>query len=328
MIIQFQKVTILLKWLILLIAFYPIISQSDSVARKWNEQNLNAIRLDIPHPPVHARNLFHVSVAMWDVWAAFDDVAIGYLHNETAVVPDVKGDGIDPMDVEMAREEAISFAAYRILRSRYQNSVQAQVTKDALINQMITLGYDESNNSTEGDSPAALGNRIANTVLSFSWNDGSGEAEGYVDLTYVPENDALPLDEPKFTLLTTSDPNRWQPLAFGDFALTQNGIETDLIQTFQGSQWFMVRPFALRRKNLGGLYDDPGSPPILGASGDQKFKDNINEVIRYSSWLDPRDQVEINISPQVYANNTLGRMDGKGHGNNPVTGDPYQDNRV
>ena len=62
-------------------------------------------------------------------------------------------------------------------------TVQAQVTKDALINQMVTLGYDESNNSTEGDSPAALGNRIANTILSFSWNDGSGEAEGYVEFS-------------------------------------------------------------------------------------------------------------------------------------------------
>ena len=159
MIIRFQKVTVFLKWLILVIVFYPLISQSESVARKWNEQNLNAIRLDIPHPPVHARNLFHVSVAMWDAWAAFDDVAVGYLHNESAFAP----------DVEVARKEAISFAAYRVLRSRYQNSVGADETKDALINQMVTLGYDESNISTEGDSPAALGNRIANTVLSFSW---------------------------------------------------------------------------------------------------------------------------------------------------------------
>ena len=202
------------------------------------------------------------------------------------------------------------------------------MTREALINQMITLGYDESNNSIEGDSPAALGNRIANTVLSFSWNDGSVEAENYVDLTYEPQKDPLPLDEPRFTLLTTSDPSYWQPLAFGDFALTQNGIETDLIQNFQGSQWFMVRPFALRRKSPSGLYDDPGPPPILGTSGDQKFKDNINQIIRYSSWLDPRDQVEMNISPQIYANNTLGRMDGKGHGNNPVTGDPYSENKV
>ena len=328
MIIQFQKVTLLLKWLILVIVFFPLISQSDSVARKWNEQNLNAIRLDVPHPPVHARNLFHVSVAMWDAWSAFDTVAVGYLHNELGVAPDVENDGVDPTDVERARKEAISFAAYRVLRSRYQNSVGADVTREALINQMITLGYDESNNSIEGDSPAALGNRIANTVLSFSWNDGSGEAENYVDLTYEPQNDPLPLDEPRFTLLTTSDPSYWQPLAFGDFALTQNGIATDLIQNFQGSQWFMVRPFALRRKSPSGLYDDPGPPPILGTSGDQKFKDNINQIIRYSSWLDPRDQVEMNISPQIYANNTLGRMDGKGHGNNPVTGDPYSENKV
>ena len=105
------------KWFLLAIVFYPLTSQSDSVARKWNEQNLNAIRLDVPHPPVHARNLFHVSVAMWDAWAAFDNVAVGYLYNETAVAPDLENDGLDSMDIERAREEAISFAAYRVLIS-------------------------------------------------------------------------------------------------------------------------------------------------------------------------------------------------------------------
>ena len=93
----------MLKWLILVIVFFPLISQSDSVARKWNEQNLNAIRLDVPHPPVHARNLFHVSVAMWDAWSAFDTVAVGYLHNELGVAPDVENDGVDSTVVERAR---------------------------------------------------------------------------------------------------------------------------------------------------------------------------------------------------------------------------------
>jgi hypothetical protein len=43
-----------------------------SVARRWDEALLDAIRRALPNPPVHARNLFHTSVAMWDAWAAYD----------------------------------------------------------------------------------------------------------------------------------------------------------------------------------------------------------------------------------------------------------------
>lgn len=41
----------------------------ESVAKKWNEQLLDAIRLDFPAPTVHSRNLFHMSAAMYDAWA-------------------------------------------------------------------------------------------------------------------------------------------------------------------------------------------------------------------------------------------------------------------
>ena len=40
-----------------------------TVARRWDEALLDAIRRSLPNPPVHARNLFHTSVAMWDAWA-------------------------------------------------------------------------------------------------------------------------------------------------------------------------------------------------------------------------------------------------------------------
>ena len=43
-----------------------------SVARLWDEVLLDAIRRDIPRPTVHARNLYHMSAAMWDAWAAYD----------------------------------------------------------------------------------------------------------------------------------------------------------------------------------------------------------------------------------------------------------------
>src|SRR6185312_15488384 len=46
-----------------------------SVARVWDEALLDAIRRDIPAPTTHARNLFHLSAAMWDAWAAYDPTA-------------------------------------------------------------------------------------------------------------------------------------------------------------------------------------------------------------------------------------------------------------
>ncbi len=76
------------------------LAASPSVARQWNEENLAAIRIDVPHPPVHARNLFHVAVAMYDAWAAYDSTAYGYLHHERATAP----------DLEAARAEAVSHA--------------------------------------------------------------------------------------------------------------------------------------------------------------------------------------------------------------------------
>lgn len=302
---------------------------ADSIARIWNEQNLDAIRADIPHPPVHARNLFHVSVAMWDAWAAYDPQAVGYIYNETATAPDPDGDGVDAGDINVARSEAISFAAYRILAWRYANSVSAEETALNLSQQMTALGYDESNISIVGDSPSSLGNRIAEAIINFFLNDGSNETGGYADLTYSPLNDPLPLEEPGATLATIFDVNRWAPIAFGDFALTQNGFQADLIQSFQGSQWSQVRAFALsQRDHQDDPYLDPGPPPQLGGQGDADFKDNINDVLRYSRMLDPNSPDIINISPRVHGNNPLGQHNGTGHGDNPITGEPYPDNTV
>ena len=93
-------------------------SCTNSIARVWDEEILSAIRIDTPHPPVQARNLFHLSVAMYDAWTAYDTVAVGYLYRGKHTAPDVAA----------ARCEAISYAAYRILRERYAYSRSATNT--------------------------------------------------------------------------------------------------------------------------------------------------------------------------------------------------------
>ena len=57
-------------------------SKNYSVARLWNEVMLEAIRNDFARPPIHARNLYHLSVAMWDAWATYEDSAIHVLSRE------------------------------------------------------------------------------------------------------------------------------------------------------------------------------------------------------------------------------------------------------
>jgi hypothetical protein len=181
-----------------------------SVARQWNELLLEAIRHDLARPTIHARNLYHVSGAMWDAWAAYDADAETLLHHEHQ----------GSLFVKAAREEAISYASYRILSWRFKNSpgaVNALASFDA---KMAELGYDKNFTSTAGNSPAALGNRIAETYINYGLSDNSNEANGYKSLFYQPVNQPLVPTLPGNP--TISDPNRWQPLAL-DFFVDQGG---------------------------------------------------------------------------------------------------------
>ncbi|MEZ6192908.1 MAG: hypothetical protein R3C45_16670 [Phycisphaerales bacterium] len=192
-----------------------------------------------------------------------------------------------------------------------------------------TLGYDKTFTSTVGNSPAALGNRIAETIINFGSTDGANEQDNYADTSgYFPVNPPMVKDLPGTTMF---DPNRWQPLAF-DHLVLQNGIVIgQAVQTFIGPNWGDVTPFAMSKASPTDVYHDLGAPPQLGDfvnGGDAAFKANAVEVIRKSSYLDPTLGNMIDISPGVYGNNPLGTRDGTGHGVNPVTGLPYDSNVV
>ena len=73
--------------LIALCAPTPAWAGGQSVARQWNDELLEAIRNDFARPTVHARNLYHVAVAMWDAWAAYDPVAVGVFVNDNEELP-------------------------------------------------------------------------------------------------------------------------------------------------------------------------------------------------------------------------------------------------
>ena len=72
----------LLTYLVLIFLGNLSFSQKQSIARKWNEVILQSIRNDLARPTVHARNLFHISAAMYDAWAVFDNDAKPYYLNQ------------------------------------------------------------------------------------------------------------------------------------------------------------------------------------------------------------------------------------------------------
>ncbi len=279
-----------------------------SVARRWDEALLDAIRRALPAPTVHARNLYHTSAAMWDAWAAYDPAARGVLVDEKQSAG----------DVEAARAEAISYAAYRLLSARYINAVGGNESLSEFADVMDQLCYPLEMTTTEGDSPAALGNRIADTILSRVADDGSNETNGYAPTDYEPVNPPLVVAGDAISMV---DPNHWQPLQL-EHMISQNGIPvTNGVQQAIGPHWGHVSSFAIPPGGADGVPMDPGPPPQFGSDA---YKEQAIEVIRLSSELDPTDPTTIDISPGAIGDNTLGTNDGDGHDVNPVTGQPYE----
>ncbi len=305
--------------LLALINISIVTTSQAAVARGWNEVLLDAIRSDLARPTVHARNLYHISAAMYDAWCVYDSQCDGVFYLNKHPSSDLSND----------RHEAISYAAYRLLIWRFTSSVGAAVTIPAINNHMAGLGYDANITSTTGDSAAAIGNRIAQTIIDVGLSDGANESNDYGNQYYQPVNDPLLPDLPGNPDIT--DPNRWQPLAL-DFFIGQSGIILGEYPDFLSPEWGHVTPFSLLRsqrriyqrdQQIYPIYNDPGPPPFLGGSTTVDYKSGFEQVLEFSSLLDPSDGIMIDISPASRGNNDLGTNNGNGRPQNPITGQPY-----
>ncbi|MBP7281896.1 MAG: vanadium-dependent haloperoxidase [Leptospiraceae bacterium] len=314
-----------------------------TIPRRWIEQNLAAIRVNLPLPTRHARNLFHVSAAMYDAWAAYDTNAKGWLFTNKY--------NINQSDKKRFREASMAFAAFRILTYRYKSSSNSGIGS-TVISIMTTEFKNQCYNpnyfTQDETNPHAIGNLIAANYINFGLNDGSNETNTYADTTdYSPKNPSLIVKKtwteqflnipPGNDELTFKDPNAWQEISF-DSQVTQNGIPLGAsTQEYVSPNWDEVAPFALIRPSGGGLYIDPGAPPRIDLNNngienetaeDSEFTSQVVDIITYSSKLDPTTSTTIDISPSAMGNNTLGANDGTGHALNPHTGSPYPSNLV
>ncbi len=330
---------------------------SNSIARVWNERALAAIRQDTPHPPAQARNYFSLSVCMYDAWAAYDPVAVGYVYRAKHTAA----------NIHSARSNAISHAAFRLLCERHVFSRTASNTLVLDTNLMVSLGFNPNNSSLDTNTPVGVGNAVYAAVSAWFINDGSRQGNGtpynpaspatipiaYPDypvgdpLRYLYTNPALATDRSGVcdggpggtTPQCLVDVNHWQRL-FIVGGVDQNGFPNPgPYQNYLGAQWLGVRPFSLLRTDPTKPWIDPGPPPYFGGATHAQFVNEIVACITADSHLTPDDGVMIDISPGVHGNNSLDYagnygdgsfdiFDGHGYTNNPVTGLPYAPNWV
>ncbi len=353
------KKYLLLFFFLILVMIPTTLNAQHSIAREWNEQLLEAIRKDFARPTVHARNLFHSSLLMYDAWAIFNNTAqpiflgatFGDYYTEYTPIA-------IPIDKNEASKEIMSYAVFRLLTHRFANSPNAMETLDSLETFFASLGYDKNNTSLNysDGSYAALGNYMASKMIGFGFQDGANEENAYENEFYEPVNNPLALE--LYENNDAIDPNRWQPLAF-DVFIDQSGNPFPLnTPEFLSPEWGEVTPFALQSADLEILnndfdsfvYNNPGAPDYIQESNENGIEDpykwHFSLVISWSAQLDPSDNEIINISPNTIGNVAMsdfpstfeeyknfynfenGGDIGVGHQKNPITDEAYEDNFV
>ncbi|MGK7388928.1 MAG: DUF6851 domain-containing protein [Candidatus Cyclobacteriaceae bacterium M2_1C_046] len=323
-----------------------------SVARKWNEVLLTAIRNDFARPPMHARNLFHVSAAMYDAWTVYGSTGTTWMLGKTNGNYFCPFEGISiPPDIESAKEEAISYAAYNIILHRFKNSPGKFETFQIARDLMIELGYDPDLTTTDYSDglPSSLGNYIARSFIEFGLQDGSYEEDFYQNQFYTPVNPPLMINDGGNPFLI--DPNRWQPLYLETFIDQSGNVVPSGANNFLAPEWGGVFPFALnstvekiyeRDGFQYKVYHDPGPPPYIKEDGSglsSEYKWGFALVSKWAAHLDHTDGVMWDISPasigniqelpttlkdqRVFYDEKNGGDQSVGHAVNPHTGQSY-----
>ena len=87
---------------------------------------------------------------MYDAWAAFSDAATPFFLGNTLGEYTAPFEGITaPTEIESAREEAISYACFRLLTHRFKNAPSSVELAYDYEDLMFELGYDPTYTSTD-----------------------------------------------------------------------------------------------------------------------------------------------------------------------------------
>ncbi len=320
-----KKIILVMFCMVLLNHMNGLLAQLNgkSAARVWMDAAVEVIKRDGFGPTVHARNMYHMSAAMYDAWTVYEEkpqpLFLGNTIDGFEIPFDFSKFPI-PESIDSARTIAVNYAAYRVLRGRFQLYPSKDRTIDTLQFLFEALGYKESMRSTDytTGSPEALGNYIGKMILDFGFQEPAGDLENYVGENYNPINFALLPNYPGNPRI--QHPNRWQPLSIKDY-INKKGWDSTLVDwnflligpedEFLTPHWGQIVPFAMGEKQRKVLhrdgvdyivYNDPGPPPYISSESDPEnsdaYKWNFSLVSIWGGHCDPDDTTMIDISPR------------------------------
>ncbi len=243
-----------------------------SAASRWLDLMQEAAGRDVDRfgarPTILSRQMAVWATAMFDAWAAYDDVAVGSRLGASLRRP--------PAERTLANKElAIAQASYRALCGVYPDDAAW------LAEQACALGAEPTNESIDPSTPFGVGNLAAHAVLAFRRNDGSnqhGDEPGcngkpYSDYTgYTPVN----------TAETIVDPDRWQPITF----TRPDG--TRFTPGFLTPHWFKVKPFVLE----SSAQFRPEPPPTT-KTNDTLLRAQVDLVLALQRDLEPETKAVV-----------------------------------
>ncbi|MFM1872012.1 MAG: hypothetical protein RL398_1434, partial [Planctomycetota bacterium] len=240
----------------------PFVMQNE--AYRWMDVMQEACARDVEtfgaRPTVLSRQMMIWTTAMFDAWAAYDDVAVSTRHGGSLRRP--------PAERTLAnKRKAVAHASYRALLG------VLPAHADFLRAEMVRLGHDPDDASTDPATAVGIGNLAAAAVLAYRRHDGSnqygdergGNGEPYGDYTgYTPQN---PVDR-------IVDPDRWQPITFTrpDGSKFTPGYLTP--------HWGMVKPLVLESSS-----QFRAEPPPTTKTNDALLREQTDLVLRYNQQL-------------------------------------------
>ncbi len=238
-----------------------------SMAFQWIDVMLEAAARDVERvgaaPTILSRQMAIPVIAMFEAWAAYDDVAVGPMFGDSLRRPEVERTG-------PARRAAVAHAMYHACRDQYPHHAIYLNTE------FLRMGFDP-NAWMEGEgTPAAIGHRVARAIVEARYADGAnqlGDDPGSDGTPYSDTSGYRPVNPPDQII----DPDRWQPIPFDD------GAGGTFVLDYLTPHWGEVQPFGL----TSGDQFRPGPPPLVGSD---ELLSEVDEVIRLNASLDPQQK--------------------------------------
>jgi hypothetical protein len=317
------------KYLVIILVVFSAsaFSQEKSSARQWIDQVLYAVKWDSQGPTIQSRNIYHLTLAMYEAWAFYHkDYEASFLGKKTGgYYCDFDTNFTHTiLNVDSAAEVALNQASLRLMHnrwSRYSSKNRGVVgIVEGFSDLADSLNVDRGYYSADyhnGDA-RALGNYIAEKIIEFGMQDGSNESDEYEPKSYSPIN---PRFNPANYGTNISHNNRWQPISIRDY-VNKRGEDPKLpiwyklvtsdTDEFLTPEWGDVAPFAMSNPKIMSrdgkeykVYLDPGKPPYLNYDEDSLSSENYKWGfvlnLFWSSHMDTKDGVMMDISPRGLA---------------------------